>query len=126
VPAVNILKGVSTKEFYAPGSLFEVRLDLKNPLTAGMRGTAIVYFENSPSFRPLPYNRELSVVATYGDENPLRSGWLIGEERLRERAAMLEIPVGKGRIVLYGFGVQHRAQMYGTFKLFLNALLLSE
>jgi len=91
-----------------------------------MRDEAIVHFENSPTFRPLPYTREVSVIASYRDENPLRSGWLKGEERLRNRAAMLEIPVGKGRVVLYGFSVQHRSQMHGTFKLFLNALLVAQ
>ncbi len=125
VPAVNVLKNVSSKEFYGPGSLLEVTLDRTHPLTDGMEETAIVYFENSPTFRPLSYNRELSVVASYGDENPLRSGWLMGDERLHGRAAMLEVPLGKGRIVMYGFGVQHRAQMNGTYKLFLNALLVS-
>lgn len=125
VPAVNVLKGVSSKEFYAPGSLLAVELDPTHPLTAGMQDEAIVHFENSPTFRPLPYTREVSVVASYRDENPLRSGWLKGEERLRNRAAMLEIPVGKGRVVLYGFGVQHRAQTHGSFKLFLNALIVT-
>jgi len=126
VPAVNVLKGISTKEFYAPGSLLAVELDQRHPLTQGMRDEAIVHFENSPTFRPLPYTREVSVIASYRDENPLRSGWLKGEERLRNRAAMLEIPVGKGRVVLYGFSVQHRSQMHGTFKLFLNALLVAQ
>ncbi len=126
VPAVNVLKGVPSKEFYAPGSLLEVTLDQTHPFTAGMQRTAVVHFENSPTFRPLPYIREVSVVAAYGDQNPLRSGWLLGEELLRNRAAMLEIPVEKGRVVLYGFRVQHRAQTQGTFKLFLNALLLTE
>jgi hypothetical protein len=124
VPAVNVLNGVSSKEFFAPGSLLEVMLDTTHPLTQGMQETAIVHFENSPTFRPLPYDREVAVIARYGDANPLRSGWLRGEERLHERAAMLEIPVGEGRVVLYGFSVQHRAQMHGTFKLFLNALYI--
>jgi hypothetical protein len=126
VPAVNVLKGVPTREFYAPGALLEVELNRQHPLTAGMQASAIVHFENSPTFRPLAYSREVSVVASYSNGNPLRSGWLMGENRLRDRAAMLEIPVGKGRVVLYGFSVQHRAQTHGTFKLFLNALYTTE
>ncbi len=125
VPAVNVLKGVTSKEFFAPGSMFEVNLDVTNPLAYGMTEKAVVYFASDPAFMLLPYVRESRVIASYGETNPLRSGLLIGEDRLTERTAMVEIPVGKGRIVMYGFRVQHRAQMQGTFKLFLNALYRS-
>ena len=36
---------------------------------------------------------------------------------------MISASYGKGKIILYGFRPQHRAQMHGTYKLFFNALL---
>jgi len=126
VPAVNELKGVPNKDFYAPGSIFEVEVDTSPPLAFGMQDKAHIYFINNPAFRLLPYVKESKIIASYGESSPLRSGWLLGAERLAGKVALAEIPVEKGRVILYGFRVQHRAQTHGTYKLFLNALLLNK
>ena len=47
---------------------------------------------------------------------------LCGEQFLANKAAVLEIAYGTGKIVMFGFRVQHRAQTHGTFKLLFNAL----
>ena len=50
------------------------------------------------------------------------SGWMLGEKYLQNRAAVVEVPFGKGKIILFGFRVQHRGQTVGTFKLLFNSL----
>ncbi len=52
----------------------------------------------------------------------LLSGWLEGEELIAGRAAIVEATVGPGRVVLFGFPVQHRGQSHATFRLLFNAL----
>jgi glutamine amidotransferase-like uncharacterized protein len=57
----------------------------------------------------------------YGDEGVLRSGWILGEKLLQRRAALVEVPVEKGRVILVGFRPQFRGQAYGTFRVLFNA-----
>ena len=39
---------------------------------------------------------------------------------------VIEVDYDDGKIVMYGFRVQHRAQTQGTFKLFFNALYMTQ
>ncbi len=52
----------------------------------------------------------------------LKSGWIGGEEFIRDRIAAAEVTLGRGRVVLFGFNVQNRAQPHGTFKLLFNSI----
>jgi len=62
------------------------------------------------------------VIAKYPSKNVLKSGWLLGEKHLAERVAAVDVPVGKGHVVLLGFDPINRAQAHATFKLLFNAL----
>jgi len=66
------------------------------------------------------------VVARYPDDHRdiLLSGYLAGAERLERRAVVVEVKVGRGRVVLIGLKPQNRAQTHRTFKLLFNALYL--
>jgi hypothetical protein len=122
LPVTNSLKEVERNDFFAPGSIFEINLDRNSPLTYGMKEKAAIYVNNSIALKLKAYNREIQEVGFYVNRNVLKSGWAVGEEKLFNKLALADIPVGKGRAILYAFRVQHRAQTYGTFKLLFNAL----
>ena len=62
------------------------------------------------------------MVASYPERDLLQSGWLVGEDHLAKKAAMVTAKMGSGRVVLIGHRTQHRDQTAGTFKLLFNAL----
>ncbi len=119
----NILRGVPNKDFYAPGTLLNVRLDTTHPLNYGMPRDIAVWFENGPAFELADRAR---AVATYTASQVLASGWLLGEKYIANRAAVVDLPVGSGHMILFGIRPQYRAQSYLTFKMFFNSLVYFE
>ncbi|MFN7933160.1 MAG: M14 metallopeptidase family protein [Bryobacteraceae bacterium] len=115
----NTVSGVSNRQFYSPGSLLNVSLDTTHPLTRGLPKEITIWSEGSPAWEDA---EGVKVVARYPASKVLASGWLLGEKFLVNRSALVEVPVGTGRMILFGMRPQYRAQSYQTFKLLFNAL----
>ncbi len=124
LPVSNALQGMDSQEFYAPGTLFRVDLDSSNPLTENMPASAAAWFQRSPAFEVTDPSANVQIVARYpaNPDSILLSGWVLHPERLSNRAALLEARVGAGRVVIFGFRPQYRAQSIGTYPLLFNAL----
>jgi hypothetical protein len=112
------------EKFYVPGSILEARIDNTQPLAYGMGEHAMVFYDESPAFRLRPdaMMKNVRPVAWYDSQTPLRSGWAWGQQYLNEAVSILEAPVGKGHVVLFGNEVNWRAQPHGTFKLLFNGI----
>ena len=120
----NVLTGKTTKEFWCPGSTLKVTFDNTNPIAYGMPSHGLALYLDSPAFEITAQNAEnYETVVRYEDRELLESGWLVGEENLARRAAVVVAKLGQGRVVLIGFPAQHRAQTHATYKLLFNALV---
>jgi hypothetical protein len=121
----NALKDVRPKDFFCPGSTLRAKVDTANPLGYGMSEDALILFWSSPAFDIVPseFNENYEVIVQYPERDLLQSGWLVGEDKIAKKVAMVSARQGKGRVILIGFRAQHRAQTHGTFKLLFNALL---
>ena len=75
-------------------------------------------FVNSPAYEV----GDAIGIASYLDEEILLSGWAEGQSFLRGRHAVVEVPIGRGRLVLIGVRTQFRAQTRGTYKFLFNSL----
>ena len=106
----------------------KVKVDNKSPIGYGMPKEAAVMFYQSLalSTRVPSGDWDRKVVASYPEENILLSGWLLGEDVLARKAAVVDAKYKKGHIILIGFRCQFRAQAHGTYKFLLNALLYPE
>jgi len=126
LPVRNAVADLSSKEFFCPGSTLKVAVDNTNPLAYGMPSDALaIYMSRSPAFEigATEHGDQYEVVARYAARDLLQSGWLIGEEHLARKGAMVSARYGQGRVVLIGLRAQHRAQAHGTYKLLFNALV---
>jgi len=134
LPVKNVLAGLSGERgdigggaigpdsaaFYAPGSIVKTEVDTASPIAYGSPAESIAWFEQSPAFE---ISGDAKAIVTYPKSgSPLLSGWLLGAEKLNGRAAVVEAPVGQGRVILFGFRPQYRAQTWATFKLLFNSL----
>jgi hypothetical protein len=126
LPLRNIVAGLPSKEFWSPGSTLRVRFDNTNPIAYGMPPEGLALFMAGSQVYEITStdrSQDVEVIATYVDRDILQSGWLVGEQVIAKKAAAVTVKQGAGKVVLFGFRPQHRAQTHGTFKLVFNALL---
>jgi hypothetical protein len=113
-----------TSVFYCPGSLLQNEFDVTNPVAWGMPASWPVFFESDQAYRIRPgFGVPTEVAARYPAGAPiLQSGWLLGEDLLRDQANVVAFRVDRGYVVVYGSQIDFRAQPRATFKLLFNAL----
>ncbi len=121
----NVLAGTTWKEFHCPGSTLRAKVNVAHPLAWGMPKDAWVMNFRSPAFsiQERGHAENYEVVVEYPKKDLLQSGWLVGEDRIAGKAALLNVKCGEGQVVLIGFRAQYRAQAHGTFKLLFNCLV---
>ncbi|MFC1544076.1 M14 family zinc carboxypeptidase [Gemmatimonadota bacterium] len=126
LPVRNVVEGVWGNEFWAPGSTLRMEVKNDDPFAYGMPEDALGLFRSDCQVYETvsgPASEGIRRIATYPERDILRSGWLMGEERIAEKAAVLSVPHGEGVVYLIGFRPQHRHQTHGTYKLVFNALV---
>ena len=120
LPLRNVLDEVKSSEFYCPGSLLSLDVESSHALAHGLSSKVDAFFINSSAFETT--DPSVAIVARYGKDNLLRSGWVLGEDKLRGRIALAEVRLARGRIILFAFRPQHRGQTWATLPFIWNAL----
>jgi hypothetical protein len=96
--------------FYSPGSLLRNDFDPSHPVGFGMPASWPVFFESDHAYRLTPsFDIRPEGIARYpADGEILQSGWLLGEDLLRDQANVVAFKVGRGYVVTLGTQVHFR------------------
>lgn len=126
LPIRNAVDGIWGNDFWAPGATLRVDVDTSSPFMYGMPERALAtYIADSQVYETQAgaLSGDVQRLMTYPERDILESGWLLGEETIANRAAVVAVEKGEGTVLMLGFRVQHRGQTHGTFKLLFNALV---
>lgn len=120
----NTLKNLRNDDFFCPGSLLRINVDNTQPIGYGMEEESIGYVSDKIAFATsTPFGKfDRSIVVRFPDKELLKSGFLLGEDYLFKRAAVVDVKQKNGHVILFGFKVQNRHWTFGTFKLLFNAI----
>lgn len=120
-PKVEI--GRTSANFYAPGPITSLKPKKQShPLFYGYpEGKLAIRYANGPIFQIPDREKEEWTVAEFEDE--VLSGFLRGGKEIKEKPAILDIPVGEGRALLFATNPCYRWQNQGEFNMLFNALL---
>lgn len=117
-------------KIYSPGSILRVQVDNSLPEVYGLEKDVAIFSFFSPAFEleKVPDTKISGVekvwnLAWYPPYNPLLSGILLNGDKLKYKSAAVACQIGKGKVVLLGFDVIHRAQAHGSFKFLFNPII---
>jgi len=138
LPVRNVTQGLSSSQFFIPGSLIRMNVKKEHPLAHGMQDTVAASFSRSRAFEVFEQDTtgeggvediakgpepNVEIITRYAEDDLLMSGWAMGEDQfIAGKAAMMNVKYGDGNIILYGFRPQFRGQPRATYKLIFNAL----
>ena len=117
----SAVERLSATDFYIPGSILELRPESCHALNEGLPEAVGAWFSRGSRTFDVS-DPSVRVTARFSDGNPLRSGWLLGPEHVAGKPAVVEVSVGQGSLVLFGFQPNYRAQTVATWPMLFNAL----
>jgi hypothetical protein len=141
IPSVEV---AAARKLRARGAVYRAQIaDRGSPIVYGYAApTFPVYFDQAPLLDPVDnspgmldgtidpallaarHRMDARVVVQY-DEHPdslLLSGQLVGGEEMAGKGAVVDAPMGKGHVVLFGIRPMWRWETQGSYALLLNAM----
>jgi hypothetical protein len=118
--------GRTSAQFYAPGPIVEAEiLKPTHPIFYGYPQTVIpVRYANGPLLRvPEEEKSEWVLMQFPGTEKSVLSGLMKGVAEIKNRPAIVDVPIERGRVVLFATNPCYRWQNLGEFNMLANAIL---
>jgi hypothetical protein len=115
-----------TGAFYAPGPIVEAEiLQPNHPMFYGYTDRVVpVRWAGGPLLRVPADEQRRSVLMRFpGSDRSVLSGLMRGVAETRMRPAVLDEPVGQGRVLIFGTNPAYRWQNLGEFNMLANSIL---
>lgn len=125
----GLVRGVdifqTSRDFYNPGSILRGEIvNEKHPISYGYDKKLPLYRNHSGPLLSVSREREKYVVLQYAKEGDVcLSGIVKNQNEIKGKAAILDVPVGKGHIVLFTFNPFWRDLSRGNYMFVFNAIL---
>jgi len=125
----GMVRGISlfnpSGSFYNPGSLLKGEIiNSKHPIGYGYDEDVSIYRRHSGPLLSISPEKEKFVVARYASEGEVcLSGIVKSQAEIKGKAAIADVPVGKGHIVLFTFNPFWRDLSHGCYMFVFNAIL---
>ncbi len=112
--------------FYAPGPIVQAEiLRPSSPIFYGYTEKTIpVRWANGPLLTVPERDREQQVLMRFpGGDASVLSGLMRGANEIRGRPAIVDVPVGDGRVVMFATNPCYRWQNFGEFNMLFNSVM---
>jgi hypothetical protein len=113
-------------QFYAPGPIVEAEIVRPaHPVFYGYaQKTVPVRYASGPMLSVPERHREQYVLMRFpATDRPVLSGLMRNPGEIRNRPAIVEVPAGRGRIILFATNPCYRWQNHGEFNMLFNPIL---
>jgi hypothetical protein len=118
--------GRTSPQFYGPGPIIEAEiLNAAHPVFYGYsQKTVPVRYANGPLLQVPERDRGGQVLMRFpGGDRSVLSGLMRGANEIRNRPAIVDVPVGRGRVLLFSTNPCYRWQNFGEFNMLFNVVL---
>jgi len=125
----GLVRGIDTfqtsSKFYNPGSLLQGEVvNEKHPISYGFDKEMPIYRSQSGPLLRIEEEKEKYVVLRYAKKGEVcLSGIVKSQDEIKGKAAVVDVPIGKGHIVLFTFNPFWRDLSRGSYMFVFNAIL---
>ena len=114
-----------SSQFYAPGPIVEAEiLRPSHPIFYGYTDKTIpIRYAGGPLLRVPQDDRRLVLMQYPGTEKSVLSGLFKGVAEIRGHPAIVDVPTGQGRVLLFATNPAYRWQNLGEFGMLANTIL---
>jgi Zinc carboxypeptidase len=121
-PEINVTS--TSRAFYAPGPIVTAKvLKPTNPIFYGYTDVTMpVRWATTNLLSVPPVDKDDVLMEFPGGEESVMSGFMNGAEEIKNRPAIVDIPVGSGQVLMFTTNPIYRWQNFGEYRMLYNAM----